>query len=209
MHQKSQLSKYKAEQLQVLKRTFSEMDKDGDGMVSVSDLKFYLESVGKFSLMEMAESWIVAKDTNCDGLVSFDDFANEFAPLVNEQVDSFLELLYLIRVQHSWLQAYNIFSDILAIFEEVSSKGCDSVFYLSVDGFPSMHNRYSKNWMVKCLLQANIACDEEDQSKLVIRHLETDEKSSVLKEKTDQIRHFISTMFVPTFSSNLGKFLSL
>ena len=59
-------------------RAFDRYDMDGDGFISVEDLKFAFESQGRHCTAHELLSWVRRRDSSGVGAVSFNDFASHY-----------------------------------------------------------------------------------------------------------------------------------
>lgn len=66
-------------QIVMIKSVFHEMDIDGDGLLSVSDVNSYFRAVGRESTEVSARKWISARDIDQDGAISLVEFISSFS----------------------------------------------------------------------------------------------------------------------------------
>ena len=70
------MSKLSAEQLAELKKAFSVMDANGDGVVTKDELKTLLSGLGEEVTDEVVDEMINIADANGDGKIQFEEFCN-------------------------------------------------------------------------------------------------------------------------------------
>ena len=68
------MSKLTEEQLGELKKAFTVMDTNGDGVVTKEELKTLLSGLGEEVTDEVVDEMINIADANGDGKVNFDEF---------------------------------------------------------------------------------------------------------------------------------------
>ena len=68
------MSKLTEEQLGELKKAFTVMDTNGDGVVTKEELKTLLSGLGEDVTDEVVDEMINIADANGDGKVNFDEF---------------------------------------------------------------------------------------------------------------------------------------
>ena len=67
-------SKLSGEQLEELKKAFSVMDANGDGVVTKDELRTLLKGLGEEVTDEVVDEMIAIADENGDGKVDFEEF---------------------------------------------------------------------------------------------------------------------------------------
>jgi Ca2+-binding EF-hand superfamily protein len=95
-------------QLQLIRDSFNSMDMDHDGKLSTKDLEEYHKQSGRWISIEFLNSWMKARDMNCDGFVGFDEFLFSVLPMIEMPVadaqsheNDVLRAFNLLRVQNS------------------------------------------------------------------------------------------------------------
>ena len=68
------MSKLTAEQAAELKKAFSVMDSNGDGVVTKDELKTLLKGLGEDVTDDVVDEMIKIADENGDGKIQFDEF---------------------------------------------------------------------------------------------------------------------------------------
>lgn len=67
-------------QIEMIKRIFTIMDGDGDGILTLSDVRAYFRSIGRNASDLEVRKWIKDRDVDQDGAVSLVEFVSSFAP---------------------------------------------------------------------------------------------------------------------------------
>ena len=67
-------------QLRMIEEVFKQMDADGDGLLSVSDVRAYFRTIGRNASDLITRRWIRTRDIDQDGAVSLSEFVAAFAP---------------------------------------------------------------------------------------------------------------------------------
>ena len=194
----------------MMQRTFSQMDKDGDGLLNVADVKAYLQEVGRFSGIETVESWISLRDTNCDGFVTFDDFLMSFAPVLKSgpvQQSTFLESLESLRVQRSLENTYAICWEMLVILTKIVQFNSEKSWSFTMDDIPTLLRKENRPWCSKSLEGFHVAVDEKLKDTLVVNRLQSNLPSDSILIRADEIKHFMTSLVTPQVGSNLGTFV--
>ena len=66
-------------QVEMIKSVFHKMDADGDGLLSMSDVRQYFRAIGKFAGDLEVRKWISNRDIDQDGAVSLSEFVASYS----------------------------------------------------------------------------------------------------------------------------------
>lgn len=66
-------------QIGMIQDVFSKMDVDGDGLLSMNDVRQYFRAIGKFASDLEVRKWISSRDIDQDGTVSLSEFIASFS----------------------------------------------------------------------------------------------------------------------------------
>jgi Ca2+-binding EF-hand superfamily protein len=64
--------------VKLLKKTFDSFDADGDGKISLEDLRQTFTAKGKAFTPSDLRTWVQTRDLSGTGAVSFEDFARNY-----------------------------------------------------------------------------------------------------------------------------------
>lgn len=195
------------EQVDMLRLTFSQMDKNGDGMLTVSDVKTYLEEMGRFDGNEIVESWISLRDTNCDGYVTFDDFLISFAPSLKNGLvrqSPYLDALESLHVQRSQEDMYTIGWEMSLIFTRIAQSISEKSWLFTADDIPLLLQRENRPWCRKLLDGLPLLVDDNQKNSMIVSK-QQNFTGDLIHDRRNEIIRFLSSLITPQIASKLGE----